>query len=216
MIGVTSIIFAIVQFLGATVFQIVATGNFSGYVLPQCSPFLCFKPCANLGTELQYINVTFSKLPRFEGYRLALTIQPTTSLTDVALSAGIFGVILPGIRIHCGVKDYLCHDKANSWENKRCPIPAFQPTSYETALDEDDLMGDFENLLGANATFKLINAKGVTLACVNAVVTRAKPVIPKEDEHILIGGRGSSERRNRKKRWFNHAICNRVVHDMIT
>ena len=61
-------------------------------------------------------------------YRYLISILSflATSLTDVALSAGIFGVILPGIRIHCGVKDYLCHDKANSWENKRCPIPAFR------------------------------------------------------------------------------------------
>ncbi|XP_065831408.1 uncharacterized protein [Oscarella lobularis] len=144
MTGAVGIIVAYVLFM---VRLVSATGPFTGYSL-HCDEAICQRitPCANLGNELRFFNFTLGSLQTFGGYSLIITLHPMTNLTDVTLLVECSAIIVPGVHIHCAFKDYLCYDKSTSWENMRCPIPAFESTSYVAAFDRNDSVESLERV----------------------------------------------------------------------
>ncbi|XP_065835572.1 uncharacterized protein [Oscarella lobularis] len=151
-------------------------GEFAGYNLP-CFKDICGKPCADLGKELQYFNVSVSNWPIQPGSQIVLlnvTLLPTTNLTDLSTSIDAFGVMASSNEtIHCAVTDYLCGtDDKTRWENKICPIPAFKPTTYAWPYSNEDVEAALSTVVSGNVTVKIMSFDKKILACVRFTLTK--------------------------------------------
>ncbi|XP_065835441.1 uncharacterized protein [Oscarella lobularis] len=152
-------------------------GEFAGYNLP-CFEDLCMKPCADLGKELQYLNVSVSNWPIQPGSQIVslnVTLQPTTNLTDLSTSIDALGVMASSNEtIHCAVTDYLCGtDDKTRWENNICPIPAFKPTTYHVwKSSNEDVEKALSTVVSGNATVKIMSFDKKILACVRLTLTK--------------------------------------------
>ncbi|XP_065835561.1 uncharacterized protein [Oscarella lobularis] len=135
------------------------------------------KPCADLGKELQYFNVTVSNWPIQPGSQIVslnVTLQPTTNLTDLSTSIDAFCVMASSDEtIHCAVTDNLCGtDDPSLWENKICPIPAFKPTTYAWQYGNEDVEEALSTVVSGNATVKIISFDKKILACARLTLTK--------------------------------------------